>query len=102
MPKPFDVDDVKFGSYTALSSDHFEKLTNVNLYPNPSSDFININSADSIEEYSIYDLTGRIVKNSNPNSNNFRINVTSLNKGIYLVKLSSGDKTGSIKIIKDN
>ena len=98
----FDIDDVKFGSYTALSSDHFEKLTNVNLYPNPSTDFININSAGTIEKYLIYDLTGRVVKNSNPNSNNFIIDITSLNKGIYFVKLSSGDKIGSIKLIKDN
>ena len=98
----FDIDDVKFGSYAVLSSRHFEKLTNVNLYPNPSSDFININSADTIQEYSIYDLTGRVVKNSNPNSNNFIIDITALNKGVYLVKLNSGDKTGSIKLIKDN
>ena len=98
----FDIDDVKFGSYAVLSSRHFEKLANVNLYPNPSSDFININSADTIQEYSIYDLTGRVVKNSNPNSNNFIIDITALNKGVYLVKLNSGDKTGSIKLIKDN
>jgi hypothetical protein len=98
----FDVDDVKFGSYTALSSGHLENLTNVNLHPNPSTDFIIINSADIIEKCSIYDLTGRVVKGSNPNSNNFSVDVTSLNKGIYLVKLSSGDKTGSIKLIKDN
>ena len=98
----FDIDDVKFGSYAVLSNRHFEKLEDVSLHPNPSTDFININAADTIEKYSIYDLTGRVVKNSNPNSNNFRIDVTSLNKGIYLVKLSSGDKTGSIKLIKDN
>ena len=98
----FDIDDVKFGSYAVLSSRHFEKLTNVNLYPNPATNFVNINSADTIDSYRIYDLTGRVVKRSSPYSNNFRIDVTSLNKGVYMVKLNSGDKTGSIKLIKDN
>lgn len=98
----FDIDDVKFGSYAVLSSRNFEKLKDVSLYPNPSKDFININSFDKVDGYSIYDLTGQVVKNSNPNSNNFRIDVTSLSKGVYLVKLNSGGKTSSVKLIKEN
>ena len=97
----FDVDDFAFGEFASLSTKN-NSLSDFTVYPNPSTDFININSFDKIDGYSIYDLTGRVVKNSNPNSNNFRIDVTSLSKGVYLVKLNSGDKTSSVKLIKEN
>jgi hypothetical protein len=74
----------------------------LSLYPNPVKDIANIETGESIDMVRIYDLTGRMVKQANPYSNNFRIDVTSLNKGVYMVKLNSGDKTGSIKLIKDN
>ena len=97
----FDVDDFVFGEFASLSTKNVS-LSDFTVYPNPATDFVNINSADTIDSYRIYDLTGRVVKRSSPYSNNFRIDVTSLNKGVYLVKLNSGDKTGSIKLIKDN
>ena len=74
----------------------------LSLYPNPVKDIANIETGESIDMVRIYDLTGRMVKQANPYSNNFRIDVTSLNKGVYMVKLNSGDKTGSIKLIKNN
>ena len=97
----FEIDDIEFGVFSTFSSKE-NNLTDFTVYPNPATDFVNINSADSIDSYRIYDLTGRVVKRSSPYTNNFRIDVTSLNKGVYMVKLNSGDKTGSIKLIKDN
>ena len=98
----FDVDDITFGTYASLSTNNLKEFTDINLYPNPATDFVNINSADSIDSYRIHDLTGRVVKRSSPYSNNFRIDVASLNKGVYLVKFNSGEKTGSTKLIIDN
>ena len=97
----FDVDDFVFGEFASLSIKN-NSLSDFTVYPNPTTDFVNINSANTIDSYRIHDLTGRVVKRSSPNSNNFRIDVTSLNKGVYMVKLNSGDKTGSIKLVKDN
>ncbi|MGB2342606.1 MAG: T9SS type A sorting domain-containing protein [Flavobacteriaceae bacterium] len=97
----FEIDDIELGVFSALSVKE-NNLIDFTVYPNPATDLVNINSANSIDSYSIYDLTGRVVKNSNPNSNNFRIDVTSLSKGVYLVKLNSGDKTSSVKLIKEN
>ena len=74
----------------------------LSLYPNPVKNIVNITTGESIDMVKIYDLTGRIVKQLNPNSNKFKIDVSSLNKGVYLVKLNSGEKTGSTKLIKDN
>jgi len=97
----FEIDDIEFGVFSTFSLKE-NNLTDFTVYPNPATDFVNINSADSIDSYRIHDLTGRVVKKSSPYSNNFRIDVTSLNKGVYMVKLNSGDKTGSIKLVKDN
>lgn len=97
----FDVDDFTFGEFASLSSKK-NSLSDFTVYPNPSSDFVKINSGETIDEFSIYDLTGRVVSYSNPKQNNFTIDISSLNTGVYLVRLHSGDKTSSIKLIKDN
>ena len=74
----------------------------LSLYPNPVKNIVNITTGESIDMVRIYDITGRMVKKANPNSNDFIIDITTLDKGLYLVKLDSRDKTSSAKIIKEN
>ena len=75
-------------------------------YPNPASNkvvftFSTENGGPVTIE--IYDLTGRIVKTINniPDSNGFsslQVDVTSLNSGLYLAKLITGQHSRSIKL----
>ena len=72
----------------------------LSLYPNPATDIVNINTSISIDNVRIYDLTGRIVMEANPNKMNFDLDVTDLSKGVYLVKLNAGNKEATTKLIK--
>lgn len=88
-----------------LYSDDVLSISNVNdfelsLYPNPVKDIAIISSAESVDLVRVFDLTGRIVKKTTPNSNNFDLDVADLSKGIYLVKLNAGDKEATTKLIK--
>ncbi|UKB80940.1 BspA family leucine-rich repeat surface protein [Chryseobacterium sp. MEBOG07] len=68
------------------------------LYPNPVVDDIHIEGLSDIKNYKIYDASGRLVKEGNPNHE--MIDVSSLPKGNYMIQLIMKEKTVSSKFIK--
>jgi len=56
------------------------------LYPNPCHNIININTAIQIENFWIYDMSGKLMVEMNDLSAKY-INIKSLNKGNYLCKV---------------
>ena len=76
----------------------------IEIYPNPTKNALQILSIESnIESISIIDITGRTIINKkyNSNINRIKLNISSLPNGIYLLKISTADKTISKKIIKE-
>ena len=69
------------------------------VYPNPTSDYISINSYANIEEISIYDNIGNLVKRYNPNLFTYTIDLRELPKGIYLAEIKDSYTTHTEKII---
>ncbi|MBT6013727.1 MAG: T9SS type A sorting domain-containing protein [Flavobacteriales bacterium] len=67
-----------------------------NIFPNPAKNNITItNSNFVINSVEIYNIAGQLVKSENVNSMKANLNVSNLDKGIYILEISS-DKT-SIK-----
>lgn len=65
-------------------------ITNINIYPNPSTDYIIITSDKDIDNLTVYNNLGQIVKEiNNINSNKSIININSLQSGIYTIKIES-------------
>lgn len=89
------------GVDAVLSNQDFE-VNSISVYPNPVNDVININSnLYSITRYELYDVQGRMVQNSSLlNQNNFEINVSSLNQGLYFLSLVTEFGIETKKIIK--
>ncbi len=73
------------------------------MYPNPSSDHINIQlpSGVSKAELNVFDISGKLVLQSNIISQNQLVNVTDLSSGIYVLKIQSEGKVGSRQFIKN-
>lgn len=95
----FMIDDITFGEFASLSTSKI-LISDVSIYPNPARDFLNISAGEKIDSATIYDLTGRIVKKSNPNKETFNFNISDFSNGVYLIKLNSGNKESTIKFIK--
>lgn len=69
------------------------------LYPNPSNGkTVNITSNAPIEKLVVYNLQGQVVMEIQPQNPN-KAAISSLNKGLYLVKLFSPQGTTAKKII---
>jgi len=69
------------------------------VFPNPTSDFININTKEKINRIEIYDANGRRVI-SDINSNN-QIDVRKLLKGIYYIRINTDLNILTSKFIKN-
>jgi hypothetical protein len=65
------------------------------LYPNPTNGILNIGNKDLIK-IQLFDLTGRIIKEYNPNP---LVDLSNFSKGIYLIKLISDEGIMTDKII---
>ncbi|WP_299256164.1 T9SS type A sorting domain-containing protein [uncultured Aquimarina sp.] len=94
-------------SDTALSVNDISEKINFSIYPNPSTNTINIQNGFSldIEKYSIYDFSGRkVIEYSdfkNDNNQGFSIDISGLKNGIYfLTLLDKSKKRYSKKLIK--
>lgn len=80
-----------------LADNHKEKFS---IYPNPAKDNFTIqaNNNVAIEEVKVYDLLGKMIINDKKQN---VINISSLNKGIYLVKIDTNEGNYTSKIIKE-
>ncbi len=74
----------------------------VNAFPNPANNLINLQAknAGSIRNWSMFDLTGRMVMTEqNINTNSVQINRGSLSTGLYLIRFETNKGAGSVNII---
>jgi hypothetical protein len=68
---------------------------NIEIYPNPAKDVLNINSAFAIKEVEIYDALNRLVEKQKSNDKNIQLNLNNLSKGSYIVNIKTAK--GSVK-----
>ena len=71
----------------------------LSIYPNPAKDLVNIDFSGNIHEIFISDVTGRAVLNLVDNGQGlFQVDLTSWNKGIYMISaVKDGNKVFSKK-----
>lgn len=91
-----------FVASNELSTDDF-LASQLSIYPNPSSDVINITNASNIllNGVEIVDLNGRVVKSAKLNGvSEAQVNISDLSAGMYLMNVSSDQGTTTKKIVK--
>lgn len=70
--------------------------TNVNVYPNPAVDMLEIESNNGVAE--LYDINGRMVVEKELSKSNI-INVSALSTGVYMLKVENNEGTSVQKVI---
>lgn len=78
-----------------LSSEDFNR-TKINVYPNPTTNYIKVSGVLNSETYVIYDMMGRQLQNGLLN-NNDTINIENLATGKYLLQFSNGASSTILK-----
>jgi hypothetical protein len=70
----------------------------INVYPNPTSDFLTFSTNQTIDSYNIFNLAGQSVLTG---TNESKVDVSALEKGVYLIELAQNDIKQTVKFIKN-
>lgn len=90
------VDNIQFSDLTNLGLSDFTSTT-ITIFPNPTTDILNITGNEKVKSLEILDFTGKSVTLVNDTK---KINVQSLPQGIYLLKITTDKGTETKKFIK--
>ena len=95
-------------TYNSLDTqDVIEPKTEISIYPNPTTDFVNINMEgyeleNGLRSYQLYDFQGRLLKQNTINQNETQVNLSDLSSSIYLLQVYVDNKAlKTFKIIKN-
>ena len=80
---------------TASTEDIFANKFSV--YPNPSSDVLNIRTNEPIDKVELYNIIGQLIVAKKTTN----INISSLKTGIYILKIYSGNRSVIKKVMID-
>ena len=72
----------------------------IELYPNPTSNIVNIQSNSKIKSVQVYNMNGQMLMNQTIQNQNAEINVAGYNSGTYIVKVETDSGIHTHKIIK--
>ena len=84
--------------FSTLNINDFELLNGLSVYPNPTSNYINIESSVALQKIEIYNILGKKVKEINSDFN--AIPTNNLSNGVYFLKIYSENGLATKKLIK--
>ena len=70
----------------------------VQVYPNPADDILNVSKVSAKAKYTIYSVDGKVVSKGNLADN--KVNVSKLTKGVYLITVDDNGQVTQSKFIK--
>ena len=73
----------------------------INVYPNPATDFVMIQSPSKLVQANLYSIQGSLIYNIKTQDNSTTIPLNNLKDGIYILKIKSDSSSKTIKLIKN-
>ncbi|GAA4268084.1 aryl-sulfate sulfotransferase [Hyunsoonleella aestuarii] len=74
------------------------KYLNLNIYPNPIEDYIQFKSSEPVTKFRIYSILGEKIKTAKVN--NKKIDISTLQSGIYIIELIFANRIVKRKFVK--
>lgn len=72
---------------------------NLEIFPNPSSDFINVKLDKKIQNIDLYDMSGELLNSFQVGTKEFKLDFTEYTKGIYLLIINTKETILTKKVI---
>jgi thiol-disulfide isomerase/thioredoxin len=88
------------GTSTPLATEEYKMLEAIKVFPNPSSDIVNIIASESVD-IDIISSNGNSVLSKNLESGQNTISLKELNQGLYLIRFKKLGISRDVKIIKN-
>lgn len=97
------IDNIDMDDASVISVSEFDKSVDFKLYPNPATDIVRFDFPDAQDDYlEVYDLSGVMVHSQSlVERGQQEIDLSSLSRGYYLVKLFTSEGEGVQKLLID-
>ena len=95
-PKYF-IDDYSIVETPIGIENHF--VDQINAYPNPARDLVNIKSDNTITKVNVYNYTGQMVKSEKVDNNVYQVNTSAFNSGIYFFQIETAQGVTTKRIV---
>lgn len=83
-----------------LETSTFNLASAISVYPNPSSNIVNISAEITLDEIDIITINGQVLQQiKNPSFENNNYTISNLPNGFYFLKLSSGSNSVTKKVL---
>lgn len=82
-----------------LGVSNFE-AANIKMYPNPASTLFTLEAPQNVEKVIVHNLLGQEVINLTPNSQQTTVDISALETGIYVVKVSIEGRISTSRLVK--
>lgn len=92
------VDDVLFLNGIAGVEDF--AADSFRVYPNPVKDVLTISTKTAVDNVTVYDVLGKAVLTVQPDVISPKIDMSGLTSGAYLVQVTIGNATKTVKVLK--
>jgi hypothetical protein len=88
----------QYGQDCSLGVNENANNFSIKLYPQPASDVVHLQSQNPLSRYEIYDIQGKILKQTQLNNN--RIDISELSTGLYFIKVEGeNEQAETLKLI---
>ena len=74
---------------------------NVQVYPNPAQDFLNLSADGTIDQVEIFNADGSIVQQVNANDMNMQLPIHTLTDGVYFLSIRLNGSNTYYRFIKN-
>jgi uncharacterized delta-60 repeat protein len=95
------TDDVIVTVYSSILGLKENDFSNLVAYPNPIKDYYTISNNEEINKVEVYNSLGQLLFSNKYDTSSIKIDFSSLNSGLYFVKIYSENKTATMKTIKN-
>jgi len=101
----FGASESKIFTVNILSNETFDTLNDIYVYPNPTKSILNIaipSGIEMIKEVTIYNYLGQTIGQKNiVTVDDLAIDTTNYSSGVYLITVSNGTQTKTLRFIKE-
>jgi len=84
-----------------MTTDEFDSPNAFTYYPNPVSNVLNVKAQNNISNVAVYNMLGQEVLRTAPNTVASEVDMSNLQTGAYFVKVTIGNATKTIRVIKN-
>ena len=85
---------------TPLSVDD-QTLKQFTYFPNPVSDVLTIKAQKDVDNITVYNMLGQVVKRQTPNTRDCTVDLSAMQTGAYFVQVSIDNSIETVRILKN-